>query len=70
VLQDAETGLPQHRKEKLLQVFKIIDKVRAGPACQRFMDSTAAASSHRHHWPIRLTRSGDAQLPAVVQLSV
>lgn len=27
--QDAETGLPQHRKEKLLKVFKIIDKVTA-----------------------------------------
>lgn len=27
-LQDPETGLPQHRKEKLLQVFKVIDQVR------------------------------------------
>jgi hypothetical protein len=27
--QDAESGLPQHRKEKLLKVFKIIDKVTA-----------------------------------------
>jgi hypothetical protein len=27
--QDEETGLPQHRKEKLLKVFKIIDKVTA-----------------------------------------
>jgi hypothetical protein len=29
-LQDPETGLPQHRKEKLLQVFKVIDKVSMG----------------------------------------
>jgi hypothetical protein len=27
-VQDPETGLPQHRKEKLLQVFKVIDQVR------------------------------------------
>lgn len=26
-LQDPETGLPKHRQEKLLQVFKCIDKV-------------------------------------------
>lgn len=27
--QDPKTGLPLHRQEKLLQVFKVIDNVRA-----------------------------------------
>lgn len=35
LLQDVETGLPLHRREKLEQVFKIIDKVRAAATvCQ------------------------------------
>jgi hypothetical protein len=32
-MQDPETGLPQHRKEKLLRVFKIIDEVSTGAPC-------------------------------------
>lgn len=40
--QDADTGLPHHRKEKLLQVFKIIDKEGNGKISLRMLQSYAS----------------------------
>eukprot|EP00879_Flechtneria_rotunda_P007847 GHRR01008223.1.p1 GENE.GHRR01008223.1~~GHRR01008223.1.p1 ORF type:complete len:164 (+),score=42.34 GHRR01008223.1:222-713(+) len=39
--QDSETGLPVHRQEKLMQVFKIIDKEGTGKISLRMLQNYA-----------------------------